>query len=157
MSRDGKNDVRMTKGKNKKASETKRIEFDPLILFPSDQEDNGLLLDLFDEFGYDVTNIEHWRWLLISFANKHFAERRGHPTKWTAATRLKLFTHWFVLKKKGLLQGNRENEAVMIQLYYKNDPLYKNTSVRQIYRNLLQCIREVEQGLPRPVNDYLAI
>jgi hypothetical protein len=52
MSQDGKNDGRMTKGKNKQASETTRkIEFDPLILFPSDREDNGLLLDLFDEFG----------------------------------------------------------------------------------------------------------
>jgi hypothetical protein len=104
-----------------------------------------------------VTNIEHWRWIVISLANKCFAQRRGHPTKWTAAIRLKLFADWFVLKKKGLLQGNRKDEAALIKQHYKNDPLYKNTSVDQIHRNLLQCIREVEQSLPIPVKDYFAI
>src|SRR3954470_20930153 len=122
MSRDCKNYERMTKGKTKQATKIgRKIEFHPLILFPSDK-DNLLLLDLFDEFGYDVNDIEHWRWLVISFANKYFAQRRGHPTKRTAATLLKLFTQWFVLKKKGLLQGNRKNEAALIQQFYKDDP-----------------------------------
>ena len=124
----------------------RKVELNPLYLFPTDRADDARLLDLFDEFGYDVGDISHWRWLIIIFANRYFAQKHGHPAKWTEASRQKLFVDWLVMGKAGLLEGNRENEAALIQRHHKLDPLYKNTPVKEIYKNLLKCIREMEKA-----------
>jgi hypothetical protein len=123
-----------------------KIEMGTVYVVPSVKEDHQRIVDLFEAFGYDIQNPQHWLWILSILSKGHFERRRGRPPKWKASTRSQLFVDWFSLQKAGKLEGNRRNWAKLIKENFKLDPLYKNSSEDEIYKNLLKCFREIERA-----------
>lgn len=106
------------------------------------------IVRLFENFKYDVNNSQHWRWLLGHLANLHLDRRgRGRPTKWDADARGTLVGQWLWLLKKKKLSGSRKEQAAQIKKHYELDPLYRDSSVEEIYKQLLRGIRDREREI----------
>jgi hypothetical protein len=132
--------------KNQSTPAILKIEMGTVYVFPAGKEDHQRIVDVFEAFGYDIKNPQHWLWIVGILSKGHFERRKGRPPKWNASSRVQLFADWFSLQRGGRLVGNRRNHATLIKENFKLDPLYKNSSEDEIYKNLLKCIREIERA-----------
>ena len=126
---------------------------------PDAIEQDRRAIKLFNEFNYDIRDPRHWRWLIDNFYDLHFGQKgRGRPTKWTKAAYSKMWFDLFWLKnepgmgRNGIMQFTRKEiprspraQAALLKKTHPDDPLYKNSSVDEIYKNLLKAIPMIEE------------
>src|SRR5579871_6541701 len=75
-----------------------RIELGTVYIVPS-VERHKRVVELFDAFKYDITNVNHWLWLLQNFSDRYFQRGRGRPAKWNEASRAQLLFDLYTLEK----------------------------------------------------------
>ena len=131
-----------------------KVDMGTWYFVPGEVEDDRRIVELFDAFQYDVKNPGHWRWLLTEFANQHLGRNgRGRPVKWTKAAYTKIWCDLFLqertpqLGRNGLIEFSRKEvpratraKAALLKKTHSLDPLYKSSSVDEIYKNLLKAI-----------------
>jgi hypothetical protein len=123
-----------------------KIDLGSIYFSPADSDADQRIVDLFDAFGYDISNSQHWRWLLNLFSQAHFERRRGRPSKWSKSSRLKLFVDLLSLRQRGKFSDHKPEQARLLKENFKLDPLYKDSSEQEIYKNLLEFFREMERA-----------
>jgi hypothetical protein len=122
-----------------------RINLKTVYIVPS-IETHKRVVELFDAFKYDITNVNHWLWLLQNFSDRYFERRRGRPTKWNETTRAQLLFDLYMLGKfQGKVAGDTKGQAKLLKEHHKLDPFYKNLSETEIYKNLLEANSEDEE------------
>ncbi|WP_368507887.1 hypothetical protein [Bradyrhizobium lupini] len=129
-----------------------KVEMGTWYFAPGELETDRHLVDLFRAFKYDIKNPQHWRWLLQELSGPHRHSGRGRPPKWTKAAHGKLLAdlYWLGhelrtdpnglphLSRKPVVDGSYEL-AALLKKTHARDPLYKNTSVDEIYKHLLKA------------------
>ena len=122
-----------------------RIELKAVYIVPSIKT-HKRIVDLFDAFKYDITNADHWLWLLQNFSDKYFGRQRGRPAKWNESSRAQLLFDLYMLEKfQGKIAGGAKGKARLLKEHHRLDPFYKNLSETEIYKNLLKANSEDEE------------
>jgi hypothetical protein len=138
-----------------------KVDMGTWFFVPGESEDDRRIIELFDAFQYDVKEPQHWRWLLKEFADQHFGQKsRGRPTKWTKAAYTKIWCDLFLLEyepqlgRDGIIEFSRKEmpratraKASLLKKTHPLEPLYKNSSVDEIYKNLLKANDAYEEEI----------
>lgn len=134
-----------------------KVDLGMIYLCHRELSDHKDIVELFDKFGYDVANSQHWIWLLSIFAKKELGPRRGRgrgrQTKWTKKSRRRLFVDLWLLQKIGQIDSFPKNHgecADLLKKHCKQDPFYTHTSEEEIRKNYGKCIRELKEDYLLP-------
>lgn len=132
-----------------------KVEMGTWYFAPGELETDRHLVELFRAFKYDIKNPQHWRWLLQELSGRYHHPGKGRPSKWTKGAHDKLLSDLFWLghelhvdpsgpphfSRKPIVDGKRE-QAALLKKTHARDPLYKSSSVDEIYKHLLKAQRD---------------
>ena len=110
-------------------------------------ETHKRVVDLFDAFKYDITNADHWLWLLQKFSDKYFERRRGRPAKWNESSRARLLfrsLHAWKISREG--SPRHESAGQIIKgASQARSILQKSLKRPKMYKNLLKANSEDQE------------
>lgn len=129
-----------------------KIDMGVWFFAPGELEADRQLVEAFKAFKYDIRNPQHWRWIVqeLSIPLRHSG--KGRPPKWTKAAYTKLLGDLFWLQRelrfnskgvpsfhrKPIVSGVRA-QAALLKKAHAFEPLYRTTSVDEIYKHLLKA------------------